>query len=260
MRVLYPQNPLNSKTADDPYHEEYSQLLARGIPCSLFDFDALNFNEFKPQPKPQLGERVLYRGWMLTPSGYAALVKHIQTCGAQTITSVENYQRCHHLPGWYSLCKALTAKTRFFDPSTDIQSAAAGLGWPSFFVKDFVKSNTGDKGSIARSPAEIPPILEQLIQYRGQLEGGIALRQVEDYIPDSEQRHFITNGQPHSPISQVPDIVHKVAKLIQAPFYSVDTIQTTQGDLRIVELGDGQVSDKKNWPLEKFIEMLLAIN
>jgi ATP-grasp domain, R2K clade family 3 len=34
--------------------------------------------------------------------------------------------------------------------------------------------------------------------------------------------------------------------IIDAPFYSVDVVENLAGELRLVELGDGQVSDKKN--------------
>ncbi|MEO1444701.1 MAG: ATP-grasp domain-containing protein, partial [Cyanobacteria bacterium J06635_11] len=44
---------------------------------------------------------------------------------------------------------------------------------------------------------------------------------------------------------------------VSAPFYSVDIATTVEGTLQVVELGDGQVSDKKNWPLDRFVDMLI---
>lgn len=46
MRVIFPHNPLNEKQADDLFHEEYRYLKSMGIDCSLFDFDAVSFDEF----------------------------------------------------------------------------------------------------------------------------------------------------------------------------------------------------------------------
>lgn len=159
LRVLYPEHPLNAKAADEPYQPEYLSLQEKGIACSLFDFDGLvgGYGEFRPRPPIKPKEAVLYRGWMMTPAKYQDLIRSIENLGAEPITSVADYTRCHHLPGWYSTCAELTAETHFLDPDDDdVPAAAAKLGWDRFFVKDFVKSNTGDKGSIARTPAEIP--------------------------------------------------------------------------------------------------------
>jgi len=50
MRFLFPFNPLNEKEADEPFQPEYSFLRSNGVDCSLFDFDRLEFDEFKPRP------------------------------------------------------------------------------------------------------------------------------------------------------------------------------------------------------------------
>jgi len=259
-RLLYPEHPLDRKAADEPFQPEYLLAKEKRIPCSLFDFDSfVDSGKFRPHPAFQPEEKVLYRGWMMTPAKYQKLVARMEKMGAQPISSVADYTRCHHLPGWYDACADLTAETHFLEPEEDAVAAALELGWDRFFVKDFVKSNTGNKGSIAESPTEILEIVNQLKFYRGDIEGGLALRKVEEYIPDSEQRYFVVHQNCYAPDGNVPTIVQKVAETIQAPFYSVDIIQTVQGVWRVVELGDGQVSDKKQWPLEKFVDVLSAI-
>jgi hypothetical protein len=55
----------------------------------------------------------------------------------------------------------------------------------------------------------------------------------------------------------VPDLVRHIAQKIDAPFYSVDIIKRDDGILRLVEIGDGQVSDKKTWPTQVFVDMVL---
>lgn len=143
--------------------------------------------------------------------------------------------------------------------ASSIVSAASDLGWSKYFVKDYVKSNTGDKGSIAQSPTEIPDILEQLTLYRGEIEGGIALRQVEDYLVETESRYFVAKGKVYSITEKIPDLVKTVAHRIDAPFYSVDVVSTTKGTLRLIELGDGQVSGLKNWSVSAFTQVLKAL-
>lgn len=259
MRVLYPENPLNSKEADEPYQAEYVALQAAGIACSLFDLDALAYGEFRARPRIETGEQVLYRGWMMNPARYEKWVAAVCDRAASPITSTAHYLQCHHLPGWYHTCADLTMETHFFEMPFEAQALrqAEALGWGSFFVKDFVKSNTAQTGSIARSPQEIVEILEHLAEYRGEIEGGVALRKVEQYEPRSEQRYFVMNDKSYGPAGIVPEIVKTVASRVSAPFYSVDIATTVEGTLQVVELGDGQVSDKKNWPLDRFVDMLI---
>jgi len=262
--ILYPMHPLYPKQADGDYQNEFLEMKEQeGVTCSLFDFDAfIDGSKVKPRPPFERDENVLYRGWMMTPTQYSRLVQSMERWDVPPVTSVEQYTRCHHLPGWYEACSDLTAETHFVYPEKgeDTVKIATNLGWDSFFVKDFVKSNTASKGSIAQSPAEILEIIEQLEEYRGQLEGGIALRKVEHYVPDSERRFFVVNDKCYSYDQEVPSIVETVAARIQAPFISVDVARLQDGgDWRVIELGDGQVSDKKEWPLDRFVEVLSAV-
>ncbi|MEO1622371.1 MAG: ATP-grasp domain-containing protein [Cyanobacteria bacterium J06632_3] len=259
MRILYPENPLDKAQADGPYQEEFKALTIGGYTCSLFDFDMLQFGEFKPHPQLPTGEQILYRGWMLSPEGYEQLASEVTRKKARLITSYKHYLRCHHLPHWYQQCASLTAKTHFFPYDDALQRNLEQLGWTRYFIKDFVKSNTAELGSIANSPTEALKIVEEIAQYRGQIEGGIAVRQVESYKPGTEQRYFIVRGRPFSQNQYIPDIIRQVADIVDAPFYSADIVENTAGDYRLVELGDGQVSDKKNWPLSKFIDVIAAI-
>ena len=259
MRILYPEHPLEKSQADEPYQEEYLAVKAAGYPCSLFEFDALTFDEFKPHPKIEAGEPVLYRGWMLNSKAYKQFTRQIESKGGQPITSYDEYLHCHHLPGWYEQCSHWTAETHFFEPETNFEEALKSIDWGRYFVKDFVKSNTADQGSIAKSPSEVAVILNQISTYRGEIEGGVAIRQVENYKAQTECRYFVVRGNPYSLNEQIPELVEEVAKAVDAPFYSVDVIENLAGELCLVELGDGQVSDKKAWPISKFVEVLAAL-
>jgi ATP-grasp domain, R2K clade family 3 len=258
MRVLYPENPLHKAQADDPYQEELIAVNAAGYQCSLFDFDALAYGEFRPRPTIQVGDRVLYRGWMLTPQRYADLIVQIKSKGGEPVTSNDNYLRCHHLPGWYQQCTGFTAETQFFAADQLLESKVADLNWERYFVKDFVKSNTGKKGSIANSPAEVCAIVEEIIKYRGEIEGGVAIRRFEDYRASTERRYFVVKGIAYSATGEIPELVKKIAGIVDAPFYSVDVVENSAGGLRLVELGDGQVSDKKTWSISKFVDVITA--
>ncbi len=257
MRIIYPLNPLESKEADEPYQEEFSFLKSNGVDCSLFDFDALDFDEFRPKPKIFNGDVVLYRGWMLNPERYRKLVDLVKSKDAMPVTTYDKYLNCHHLPSWYDSCAEFTAESRFFADDENLTKNVEALGWGAYFVKDFVKSNSTERGSIASSPEEVTEIVELIKKYRGEIEGGIAIRRVENYNEETETRYFVFNGKAYSPEGKVPEIVLDIAQRIDAPFYSVDIIQRDNGVYRLVEVGDGQVSDKKTWSTSIFSKMLL---
>jgi len=256
MKILYPFNPLNNKEADEPYQDEFLALQNAGVDCALFDFDSLDF-EFKPEPRINKDEDILYRGWMLNPDGYEKLVRAIQSKGGQVVTSVENYAKCHHLPGWYEQCKKLTPETHFFPNDDRLKENLEALSWNRFFIKDYVKSNSTEKGSIANSADEALEIISLIENYRGTIEGGVSVRKVEEFISDTEERYFVFNSKAYTATDEVPMVVEQVAEIVDAPFFSVDTIRRADGVIRVVEIGDGQVSDRKSWPVAKFVEMLV---
>lgn len=109
---------------------------------------------------------------------------------------------------------------------------------------------------LVRSVSEVLDIFEQVSMYRGEIEGSIAIRKVEDYQPGTERRYFVVNGHVYSIDRTVPELIEKIAARIQSPFYSVDVACNTRGELRLIKLGDGQISARKKWPLLKFVEVL----
>jgi hypothetical protein len=54
----------------------------------------------------------------------------------------------------------------------------------------------------------------------------------------------------------VPPLVSELAERIESPFFSVDIVEASDGQLRLIELGDGQVSSLKRWPMKAFVGML----
>jgi len=243
--------------AEELYQEEYSLLTSNGVQCSLFDFDVLSFDEFRPKPAIENGDVVLYRGWMLSPELYQKLEGFVKSKGASLFTGLRDYIYCHHLPNWYETCLELTAESRFFPNDENLEKSINLLAWDEYFVKDFVKSNSTERGSIASSATEVSEIVSLINTYRGEIEGGIAVRRVEDYKKHSEVRYFVFNGKAYSSDDKIPEIVLDIAKRITAPFYSLDIVERHDGVLRLVEIGDGQVSDKKEWSISSFTSMLL---
>jgi hypothetical protein len=256
MRVLYPCNPFDIRKPDEIYEEEFVAAKSAGIPLSLFSSEDFECGEFKPRPSFAEGEVVLYRGWMLTPERYAELQRAIERKGAIALTSAIQYRHCHYLPEWYSLCEDFTPKTIFLSKDADFAAAVANEGWSAYFVKDYVKSLTTLRGSVAKTPQEIADIVALIEKYRGQVEGGVCVRQFEELRPESEERYFVFKNRAFTREGAIPGIVDRIASKIDSPFFSVDIVLTSQGAPRLIELGDGQVSDRKKWDASRFVEML----
>lgn len=172
------------------------------------------------------------------------------------VVSLDSYRAAHHLPLWYPLVEQFTAETLVLEENTDFVAALRGTDWPGYFVKDYVKSLSTGAGSLVQAPEEIARVVSQLKKYRGEVEGGVCVRRREEYVPNSERRYFVAGNRAWSFSGDVPAAVTACVSLIPSPFFSVDTALRTDGALRIIEIGDGQVSDRKEWFAEKLVEVL----
>lgn len=166
------------------------------------------------------------------------------------------YLANHHLPNWYPQVADLTPETRIFPADCDMEAELRTLGWTEFFIKDYVKSLKTSSGSRVSKPEQVSELVAGMRRFRGSIEGGFCVRRVEDFLPDSERRFFVLNGTPYSPNGNMPPIVHECVKRLRSRFYSVDIIQRADRQFRIVEVGDGQVSDLVGWDPEKFARIL----
>jgi hypothetical protein len=246
-RVLSPAHPLRRGVADELVEEEVAALRALGVPVSLFAEDVLEQGELRPRPAFEPGDVVLYRGWMKTLPAYDVLASEVTRLGATLLTRAEDYAQCHHLPRWYEALRDVTPETRFYAAEADLEVELSALDWPAYFVKDFVKSLTTSRGSIASRPAEAAEIARAIAATRGEIEGGLCVRRVERFVEATERRIFVAFGEAHAHDGVVPDLAREIATRIASPFASMDVVQDEAGTWRVVELGDGQVSDRKAW-------------
>lgn len=256
MRLIYPADTFSPKVADEVYADEFAAAHAAGLPVSIFSFEDFQGGTFRPRPAIQSGEAVLYRGWMLTPAEYTRLFEAIVASGGTPVTDVAAYTLCHHLPRWYPLMTKFTAETMTFSETDDIAAALAVHGWDGCFLKDYVKSLSTDGGSVVRDLSTIPAVIAKMLKYRGRIEDGLCARHLEDYDSSSERRYFVWRGQTHADTGEVPDFVAEAASRVSSPFFSIDVARRSDGVLRVIELGDGQVSDRKHWDCHSFIRML----
>ena len=255
MNFLYPSDPLNPKKSDEMYAEEYSLAKSSGHQCYLFNTDDIDAGSFCSFPKLNEENALIYRGWMLTPEQYKKLEQLIINSDASLITTSEQYKHCHYLPEWYQDFQELTPKTVFAKKDSDFDLLVKQLGWKQYFIKDYVKSLTISRGSIAKDALEIREIILLLEKYRGNIDGGICLREFENLDTDSEERYFVYKDKIYSRNDKIPKIVNQITTKIKSPFYSIDIVNNTNGEARLMELGDGQVSDIKKWNVNKFMNI-----
>ncbi len=150
----------------------------------------------------------------------------------------------------------LTPETRVYPSDCDLEAELRALDWPEYFIKDYVKSLKTSVGSRISKPEHVAAVVSDMRRFRGIIEGGFCVRRVENFLPDTERRYFVLDGVPHAASGDAPPIVHECAKRLRSRFYSVDVVQRTDGELRIVEVGDGQVSDLVGWTPEQFVIVL----
>ena len=100
-------------------------------------------------------------------------------------------------------------------------------------------------------------MIAEMREYRGEIEGGICVRRVEEFLRESEQRFFVLLGVAHaaSKGKAITDIVLRCAETVPSKFFSVDVARRKNGELRVVEVGDGQVSDLVGWSPTAFAAM-----
>jgi len=255
LHFLFPSDPLDPKEADDIFGEQADAMRTRGFGVSLFSLEELQMGNFKIRGAIPQGATVVYRGWMMDEGEYGKLVDMIHSRGAIPLTSLSSYLNCHHLPNWYPLISEFTAETRIFSADADLSSELSALGWGKFFVKDYVKSLKTSVGSIISKPEEIAALLAEMQKFRGTIEGGICVRRFESFREQSERRYFVILGVPYAPSNDVPNLVAECAHRISSPFFSVDVAIHNDGTERVVEIGDGQVSDIVGWNVSEFANL-----
>ena len=257
MHFLYPSDPFRTKRPDEIYAEEFAAVRTTGFGVSVFSLEAFQTGSFVAWP-PVPPDAIIYRGWMLSPSDYEALAAAITQSGARVFTDTAAYLSTHHFPHWYPALAEFTPETRIFPVTADLAVELRSLDWPAYFIKDYVKSLKTSVGSLISTPEEAATVAAEMRRFRGTIEGGFCVRRVEDFLPKTEQRYFVFDAVPHAATGAVPAIVRECVKRISSRFFSVDVVQRVDGVPRIVEVGDGQVSDLVGWTPEQFVSIFNA--
>jgi hypothetical protein len=263
--LLVPADPLRPRRADEHFAPEAAAARDAGHDVALIDHDALaepDGAERAAARVPEGGGAAVYRGWMLASGQYAALASALAAKGVTLRTSAEQYRRAHELPGWYPALAPVTPAAAWTagDAEQEFCTACARLGPGPAVLRDYVKSMKHYWHEAAYIPdtadrAAAWKVAARFRELRGdEFTGGFVLRRFEE-LTSAEARtwwaggtcHLVT-AHPDTPGELPPDIdLEPFTPLIRSlglPFVAADLALRADGTWRVVELGDGQVSDR----------------
>jgi hypothetical protein len=204
MHILYPNNPLRARHPDEQFAAEVEAVRSVGFKLSLFSLEDFQAGTFRASPSLPSNTDILYRGWMLSATEYEAFLSALSRAEARPAIDLEAYLSSHYLPGWYASLADLTPETRIYPPDCDLEAELSALGWPEFFIKDYVKSLKTSVGSRFTRPEQVAAVVADMRRFRGVIEGGFCVRRVESFLSDTERRYFVLDGVPHATTGEVP--------------------------------------------------------
>ena len=216
-----------------------------------------------------------YRGWMMSSAAYSRLSTQLGACGVRLLTDPAAYRAAHELPRWYNTFADLTPASVWSQweagrapTSADVGRLTMTLGGGPGVVKDYVKSRKHEWHEACFVPdladvAAATRVLGRMVELQGDdLAGGIVVRAFEQFTPDvggctQEARIWWVAGSavlitphPDAPAGATVDVPPAVCDAVGASvralgalFVTTDLALRSDGVWRVIEVGDGQVSD-----------------
>jgi len=178
-------------------------------------------------------------------------------------TGAEHYRRGHEFPGWYPALASVTPRSAWTsgDRSEDFSRVCADLGSGPAVIRDYVKSmkHYWDEAAFIADLTDTAAAWTVAGRFRelreDEFTGGFVVRCFEQFI-SAEARTWWVDGQcrlvtahPDTP-GDLPPGELDVAALepliasLSLPFVTADLAQRADGAWRVIEVGDGQVSDR----------------
>jgi hypothetical protein len=251
---LFPADPLRPRMVDEHFAGQAAVVREAGGQVALIDHDALVQGRTEASVRrvpPTLGP-AWYRGWMIGSDRYATLAD----AGVDLITTPGEYRRAHEFPGWYTDFADVTpASVWTSDVDADLAELVAPLGDGPGIVKDFVKSRKHEWDEACYIPdltdtPALTRVVRTFVERQAEsLAGGIVLRAFEQF-DRGEARVWWLDGKPIlvSPHPDTPDVnpdpdLSVVPSGALPRFATTDLARRSDGEWRVIEVGDGQVSD-----------------
>jgi len=283
LNFIFCNHPLYQRQVDMDYEEEYNCAKSNHS-CALFSYEDLEKGKLSLY-KDEITGLTIYRGWMMKPKMYELFYNMLKEKGIILINNPSEYERYHMLPNWYEDFKNDTIYSVWEDKG-NIESAMSLTNNldGAYIVKDYVKSrkhewydacfikDISDKNDCMR-------VVSNFIKGQSDaLVGGLVLRKYENLksigyherskMPISEEyRVFIYNGK----ILIIGDYwqedkinlskeeynwIDEIAKKVKSNFVTMDIARREDGQLIIMEFGDGQVSGLQQIKEEVFYKKI----
>lgn len=264
MLLLVPADPLRAHRPDPHFAPEASTAREVGVAVALVDHDALARGDTDAGVRRLSGTGpAVYRGWMLHADRYTAFAAALSARGVTLRTRPDQYRRAHELPGWYEELASVTPAAVWTsgDDRAAFDRARAELGAGPAVLRDYCKSTKHHwhEASYVPELADADAAWAVARRFRelrdDDFVGGFVLRRFERFT-SAEVRTWWLDGRcvlvgPHPDTPERPPVAEPdlsaVAPLVAAlglPFVTVDLALREDGVWRVIELGDGQVSDR----------------
>jgi hypothetical protein len=253
---LFPADPLRGRRVDDHFTGQAEAARATGAPVALIDHDALLRGEIEETVRrvPAGLGPAWYRGWMIPSGRYATLEAALAARGVRLRTTAAAYRQAHELPGWYPAFAPVTPPSVWTtDLHADLAALVAPLGGGPGIVKDFVKSRKHEWTEACFVPdltdtARLAEVVSTFVERQeDSLAGGIVVRAFEQLDPGEARvwwldgRAVLVGPHPDTP-GLVPEPDLSIVPAVTG-FVTTDLARRADGQWRVVEVGDGQVSD-----------------
>lgn len=282
--ILFLTDLLDPKAPDFEYTKEY-QAAKKYFSVGLIDQQQL-FEKNTVTLNCQITQDTvyIYRGWMLKPGLYAKLVNFIQSRGGKMLNDLAEYEATHLLPNWATTGQN-QLKTRW---TSDLSDASIRQLLQQFSgavtIKDFVKSRKYEWDEAFYIPATsdtahaLQVVHNFIERQRTELVGGLVMREFielkslgehpKSHTPIFEEyRVFYLNNAPltiinywtEEKITLSPEdqkLIQLAGKQISSNFCTIDFARKANGQLIIMEMGDGQVSGLQDYDKGTFYKLL----
>lgn len=266
---MFCRDPFRARRPDEHWAPEAQAAQSRGDAVVYVDHDAWVDGDIVAACRQIDGDldNVIYRGWMVHPDRYRQLADLLADRGTTLATSADQFQGAHHLPCWWEQLGDHTADSTWTrsDLIVDFDAAVAALGErgaTAAVVRDWSKSEKHRWVDAMWIPdltdlAHAHQVATTFRELRGdRFDGGWVIRNFEHFV-GNEARSWWVDGRcvlvgphpdhPDDDVEFTVDDLSVIAANVAACGFrlsTVDVARDTSGRLRVVELGDGQVSDR----------------